>query len=491
MRLLLPLVALAAPLAAAAHPLGNFTINHYAALHVGQQVLTVRYVVDFAEIPAYQAIAEIDRNGNGAIEPDEREDYLSRTPADLARHLTLTVDGKEVPLTAGKRTFSLPPGAGGLPTLRLEVSFEASLPAARGAVEFRDGNFPGRLGWQEIIADAGEGIALVDSTVPRTDRSRALRDYPTDLLASPPHVTEARFRMAGATASDGLTDAATAPAVPGAPAGFRDRLTELIATRAPLGPGLVLTSLLVAAALGALHALSPGHGKTIVGAYLVGARGTARHALFLGLVVTATHTLGVYALGLVTLTASHYIVPEQLFPWLGAASGLLVLGIGASLATTRLEAARGGHLHADGHDQDHDHGHGHHHHHHHGHDQGHFHVYGVAGEGALSWRRLFALGVSGGLLPCPSALVVMLGAIALGRIAFGLLLIVAFSIGLAAVLTAIGLLFVYARRWFNHLPADGRVARYVPVASALVISVAGLLIVVQALAQMGVLRAWT
>ncbi|TMA81772.1 MAG: high frequency lysogenization protein HflD [Deltaproteobacteria bacterium] len=238
----------------------------------------------------------------------------------------------------------------------------------------------------------------------------------------------------------------------------------------------------MAAALGALHALSPGHGKTIVGAYLVGARGTARHALFLGLVVTATHTLGVYALGLVTLTASHYIVPERLFPWLGAASGLLVLGLGASLATTRLEAARGGHDHS--HEHGHDHGH-----HHHGH--GHSHVHADAGEGALAWRRLFALGVSGGLLPCPSALVVMLGAIALGRIAFGLLLIVAFSVGLAAVLTAIGLLFVYARRWFNHLPADGRVARYVPVASALVISVAGFLIVVQALAQMGVLHAWT
>src|SRR5262249_18939025 len=322
----------------------------------------------------------------------------------------------------------------------------------------------GRPGWQEITADAAEGIALVDSTVPRTDRSRALREYPTDLLASPPHVTEARFRMASAMAGDGRTGTATLPDVATAPGGFRDRLTELIATRAPLGPGLVLTSLLAAAALGALHALSPGHGKTIVGAYLVGARGTARHALFLGLVVTATHTLGVYALGLVTLTASHYVVPEQLFPCLRGASGLLVLGIGASLASTRLDAARGGHLHADEHDHDHDHGHGHHHHHHHGHghDHGHSHVPDVTGEGALTWRRLFALGVSGGLLPCPSALVVMLGAIALGRIAFGLLLIVAFSIGLAAVLTPIGLLFVYARRWVHRLPADAPRARHLP-----------------------------
>ena len=322
MRLLLGLLALAVPFAAAAHPLGNFTINRYAALHVGQRALTVHYVVDMAEILAFQTITEIDKNGDGTIDPDEREAYLSRAPADLARHLILTVDGREQPLTAGRRTFSLPPGAGGLPTLRLEVNFEASLPSARGAVEFRDGNFPGRLGWQEIIADASEGIALAESTVPGTDRSRALRDYPTDLLASPPQVSEARFRMVSATSSDAVAEAPAPRGVLAGPGRFSDRLTELIATRAPLGPGLVLTSLLVAAALGALHALSPGHGKTIVGAYLVGARGTARHALFLGLVVTATHTLGVYALGLVTLTVSHYIVPERLFPWLGAASGL-------------------------------------------------------------------------------------------------------------------------------------------------------------------------
>src|SRR5207249_4643352 len=249
--------------------------------------------------------------------------------------------------------------------------------------------------------------------------------------------------------------AAVAPA--GARAGsmrFSDRLTELVATDAPRSPRLVLASLLVAAALGAFHALTPGHGKTVVGAYLVGARGTARHALFLGLVVTATHTLGVYVLGLVTLTASHYIVPERLFPWLSALSGMIVLGIGASLMIARL-AAVGEHTH---HHLDHDHPHPHP-----DHDHGHSHSVPA---GAIGWRSLLALGVSGGLLPCPSALVVMLGAIALGRIAFGLALIVAFSAGLAAVLTGIGLALVYVRGIFARLPLDGRFARYVPVASA-------------------------
>jgi ABC-type nickel/cobalt efflux system permease component RcnA len=240
--------------------------------------------------------------------------------------------------------------------------------------------------------------------------------------------------------------------------------------------------MLLAAALGALHALGPGHGKAIVGAYLVGTRGSARHALFLGLIVTVTHTLGVYALGLVTLGASQWILPERLLPWLSAASGLLVLAIGASLASARLGAA----LEED---HSHDDDHHHHHHHHDGHQHHHRHAHLPPDGAGLGWKSLLALGVSGGLLPCPSALVVMLGAIALGRTAFGLLLIVAFSVGLAAVLTAVGLVFLYARRWFDGMPIDGRVARYVPVVSALAISLAGILIVAQALGQLGVLPA--
>src|SRR5262249_40944974 len=222
------------------------------------------------------------------------------------------------------------------------------------------------------------------------------------------------------------------------------------------------------AVLGAFHALTPGHGKTIVGAYLVGARGTWRHALFLGLVVTATHTLGVYALGVATLVASAWILPERLLPTLSAVSGLLVLAVGASLPRSRLASALHGHAHD-----------GHHHHHHRHHD------HTSAIDGAPGLRSLVALGVSGGILPCPSALVVMLGAIALGRTAFGLVLILAFSTGLAVVLTAIGLVLVYARERFDHLPLDGRLARYVPVPSAALISLAGLAILAEALLRIG------
>ena len=463
-------LALALPAVAAAHPLGNFTVNRYAALRVEARMLSVRYVVDMAEIPAYQEIAALDRNRNGALDPDERDAYLARAPGELAQNLALTVDGTVVPLAPRAQSLELPAGAGGLPTLRLEVFLTAPLPEHPGALEFRDRNFAGRAGWREVVADAGEGLALADSSVPRVDRSQALRAYPADLLQSPPQVSEARLRITSGSA------ALLAPAMPaGALVGakrFGDRMTELVSTREPLGLGLVLTSLLVAALLGALHALGPGHGKTIVGAYLIGTRGTARHALFLGLVVTATHTLGVYLLGFATWGASAWVVPERLFPWISVLSGLLVVGIGASLVRSRLEAALA--EHAGGH-------------HHHDHGDGHGHGHSHLPPDALGWRSLFALGVSGGLLPCPSALVVMLAAISLGRIGFGLVLIAAFSAGLAGVLGAIGLVFVYARSWFARLPVDGRFARYVPVASALVISAAGLLIVANALSQMGLL----
>jgi ABC-type nickel/cobalt efflux system permease component RcnA len=362
------------------------------------------------------------------------------------------------------------PGTGGLPTLRAEIGLEAPLDARRGTLVVRDDGFAGLPGWQEIVVEGGSGVALGESTARASDRTNGLRSYPDDALAAPPQMREAHVAYApgvAATAADGTT-ARRADAER-----FGDRLTAIVADRSPLTAGVVLSALLAAVVLGALHALTPGHGKTIVGAYLVGARGTWRHAIFLGLVVTATHTAGVYALGAATLVASAWILPERLMPWLSAASGLLVLTVGASLVGERFAVAVHGHSHGHaGHSHAHDH-------------DGHGHGHAPASNMAPTLRNLIALGVSGGLLPCPSALVVMLGAIALGRTAFGLALILAFSIGLAAVLTAIGLVLVYARRLFDRLPIDGRFARFAPVASAAIISLAGLALVVEALSRIG------
>jgi len=481
---LIALLVLAVPALAGAHPLGNFTTNRYAALTVEPHAVRVAYVVDLAELPAYREIALVDTDGSGSIDPAERDAYTARQAAELARGLELTRDGLPLLLSPISSTLELAPGAGGLRTLRLDITYSAELPRPDGEIVFRDRNFSGRPGWREVIAVAADGVRLADSTVPSADTSRALRAYPETMLQAPLQVSEARFTLAsgaGSTSSAALPSRARSGAER-----FGDRFTALITDPAPLGPWTILSSLLVAAVLGGLHAFTPGHGKTVVGAYLVGSRGTARHALLLGLVVTATHTLGVYLLGLGTLAASTWIVPERLYPWISVVSGLLVVAVGASLATSRLRAATGHHHHHHHHDHTHAHGHDHDHGHHHDYEHEHGHSHLPPPGTPITLRGLIALGVSGGLLPCPSALVVMLGAIALGRVAFGLVLIVAFSVGLAAVLTGIGIVLVYARGLLERLPLDGRFARYAPVASAVVISLAGIAVVVEALAQMGV-----
>ena len=292
----------------------------------------------------------------------------------------------------------------------------------------------------------------------------------------------------------------------------RSTFTQLV-TAQELSVGIILLAMATALGVGAVHALEPGHGKTIVAAYLVGARGTARHAVFLGLVVTASHTAGVFLLGLVTIYASRHVVPERLYPWLGAASGLTIAGLGFWLLLQRFARGfDGGHRH--GHARPHDHGHHHapdHAHaadHHHSGDHHHVHVhhrhdaeqhrahhdhgFGNAHhhhDAPATLRELFALGITGGIVPCPAALVVLLSAIALRRTGFGLLLIVAFSVGLASVLVAIGLLMVYARRFMARVQGDGPVVRrWLPLASAAVITVLGVTIAVQSLMAAGIVQ---
>lgn len=236
---------------------------------------------------------------------------------------------------------------------------------------------------------------------------------------------------------------------------------------------------------GGMHAMSPGHGKTIVGAYLVGSRATAQHAIFLGLTTTITHTLAVFALGLITLFASRFIVPEQLYPWLSFLSGLMVVAIGLNLFISRLRNTH----HRTTHHHNHD-GHSHHHHdHHHNHGgSNHSHLPPITDEAPLSWRSLLTLGISGGLVPCPSALVVLLSAVALGRAGFGLVMVLAFSLGLAGVLTGLGLLLVRTKRLFDRLPLQMRLVRVLPAASAFCVALLGLGITTQALMQIGLVR---
>jgi nickel/cobalt transporter (NicO) family protein len=432
---LLALMALALlPTAASAHPLGNFSVNHLSRVSVSSDRIDVRYLLDEAEIPTFQQ----------RDVPDA--ELLQRTRQDVAERLLLTVDGRRVALRpAGPGTIAHPAGQGGLETTRVELLLRAAFDSPR-PVELRDTTFPGRAGWNAIVVAPGEDTA-VRSSVAAGDPTGGLRRYPK---GAPADVRSARFAVtpgAGTVeAPDGRRTVAASRADDGLTGAFSD---------AAASQGVLILLLLSAFAWGAIHALSPGHGKAMVAAYLVGTRGTARHAVALGATVTATHTAGVFALGFVALLLSQYILPEQLFPWLNLASGALVLIVGASVLRSRLRRAKVHH---------HDH---HHHHHHH----------------ELSWRGLIAMGAAAGLIPCPSALVVLLGAIAQGEIALGMVLIVAFSVGLAATLTLLGLAVVYAGRTLGRLPIPHRLTHALPTASALLIVGVGVVLTVQAVPQ--------
>lgn len=510
---------LASPVPGSAHPLGNFSISQYAGVDIGDASIALRYFVDMAEIPTFQ---ELQTHEIPADPADPRVSrYLRDTATVLKQGLVLEVDGRRLSLDVQSAEVIFPPGAGDLPTMKIAILFRAPLAeSSRGAVEdlrYRDENFAARAGWKEVIAVGRSGVALVESSVPDRDRSRELGDYPTDLLDSPPQVREARVRFTRPAATvvarsaptaiaplppaepkvEAAAQRADAPETPvvarvNAQSTTRGSFTDLITTR-ELTVSAVVIALLVAAALGAFHALEPGHGKTVVAAYLVGSRGTARHALILGSIVTASHTAGVYLLGAVTFFASQYVVPDRLYPWVALASGLTIAALGLSLFWRRFRGDRAGHDHHHHHHGGLAHTHaphaGHAHDHDHTHEPDGAHAHDHAGRhdhhdhGAVSLRQLWALGITGGIVPCPAALVVLLSALSLRRVGFGLLLIVAFSLGLALVLIAIGMLMVYARRLVARLDERGPlVTRWLPLASSAVMILLGVSIALQAVA---------
>ncbi len=384
------------------------------------------------------------------------------------------------------------------------------------ALRYEDANFPDRAGWKEIVILAGQDAATDQASPVGSDRSHELTAYPQDPLLAPPQDLTAMVSWHSTAPIPTVTAAAPAAPTSAAPEAPAAPVTEAAqpenapptATAQPgqAAPGMVvrgdylsrllhqgeiswgmmLVGMVVAFGLGSIHALSPGHGKTIVAAYLVGARGTARHAIFLGGMVTFTHTISVFFLGLVTLFLSRYVLPEKIYPVLGAISGASIVWIGAMLLYKRIRVAFGG---SGAHHHHHHHDHDHHEHDHGGlvHDHGDGHVHSHVPEGDISMGSLIALGASGGLVPCPSALVLLLSSVALGRVGLGLMLLVAFSLGLAVVLSGIGLVVLYAK---NLLPdsrnrARNAAFRYLPVASAAVIVCAGILMTCVAL---GVIR---
>jgi nickel/cobalt transporter (NicO) family protein len=606
------------PAIAHAHPLGNFTINHFAQLHIDANQVTVQYVVDMAEIPTFQALQIADSNGDRTPTSAELQAYLAKITPQYTVGLDLKVDHQPVALTLQTQAISLPPGTGGLATMRLEWTLTGKLSALNQSphtLDFANNNDPTRIGWREVIADP-TSLSIFNSSVYSNSLTNALRAYPDDLLSTPLQESTAHLSF---TSGELPAEATPLLTRSGQATPQHNLWTALNAWQAllfnrnyqrPILPQLdgsstggIVMAIVAAFVWGALHSLSPGHGKTLVGAYLIGTKATPQHALLLALTTTITHTIGVFALGFITLFAAGYILPEQLYPWLSLGSGLMVVAIGGNLCLQRwrsfhfaaktmptpesasqladspdhgqaqpefgfhshhdhdarshpLHESDSGlaiaalpalhlsghhphdHVHADGsvhlrdhshlltqpvthnhkshqshqdlthqelthhhtqqhHHHHHDHGHHHHHdhnhdhnhHHDHVHDHDHYHNHGHNGhthlpgaDGApVTWQSLIALGISGGLMPCPAALVLLLGAIALNQTSFGLILVFVFSLGLVGVLTGLGLLLVYAKHLFQAMPISFPWLKGLPMVGAFGMALIGLGISTQAL----------
>ncbi|MCX4655360.1 nickel transporter [Streptomyces microflavus] len=510
--------------AATAHPLGNFSVNHHTGLVLRPDRIDARVVVDRAEISALQERPAVDSDQDGTISDTEARAHAERTCSDLSRQLHLSVGGTRANWRQSSATLVYENGEAGLRTSRLTCAMTAPAdltePTGIRAESHYDTE---RIGWHEMTA-TGQGVRITQADVPATSTTRELRRYPQDPLASPLDQRTAALRSEPGQGTGALP--AVAADLPGAGvvsevlakvSGVYDALVGAREITLPVG----LLALLLALVLGASHAAMPGHGKTIMAAYLAGRRGTRRDAVTVGATVTLTHTAGVLVLGL-ALPVSTHLAGEGVLLWLGAASGLLVTGIGLwlLLGAVRGRPQHNHHHHGHGHgdiDHHHSHDHGHDRPHHHGpatqvptpagppsgelqgnstvatlappdHDHDHHHDPAGTSTAPEKARRtsrtgLIGMGIAGGLVPSPSALVVLLGAVALGRTAFGVLLVIGYGLGMAATLTLAGLLLVRLRerieshdraRTLRHHPLLRKLVRTGPVITSLLVVAVGL-----------------
>lgn len=411
MKHLITLLAMASALVigaspALAHPLGNFTTNLHVGIEVEDTRLHVQLIVDMAEIPTFRE--PLDTNGDGSVDPAELDRYASSMCDQHAPDLELASADGRVALIGGDSVASLQPGQNDLDTLRLECRYSGSLPTGAESLDVRNGVFEDRSGWAEIVVKGGVAPGLTDRSP-----SKLLTEYPE---SSPLDQREATISFVESVAGTAVESADDETQATGGP--ITERIASMLERAGSTG-GLI--AVVAALALGATHALAPGHGKTLMAAYLVGRNGTPRQAAGLGLAVAVSHTLGVGVLGMITALASSRFQPEAVYPWLTTGSALIVTGLGAAMLF-RAFRGRSHHAHEEGGRHDHD---DHHHHHEPPVD--------------LGWRSLATLGLAGGLVPSASAVVLLLGAVAIGRVWFGVGLVFAFGVGMSLALVAAGL----------------------------------------------------
>ena len=432
-----------------AHPLGNFTINHLVRVDARTSELHVRYVLDMAEIPTFQTMRA--RTESASMDAAQLRTWARDEIDVIEPSIDVEADGRRIMLTPAEPHASTRPGAGGLPTLYWTEDFAARLPMHPKRITVNDDSFPGRIGWKDIVV------------APATEPTGELRHYPSALLGSPRDLTTVAIAFSGdvqhvtaGTSTQSQTQSSNQPSQ------VRSNALSDMLARGTSNPLFVILTLLAAIGLGALHALEPGHGKTLLAVSLVGARATSKQALLLATGLTVAHTAGVLLLGVALLFAARWIVPETVYPWITLGSGLIVAGLGASSLARFVRARRGSaHHHADAGD------------HHHGHDHAHSHSLGVEGDAPLSFRGVMLAAMSGNIAPCPAALVVMLAALTLHEIGYGVAVVIAFSVGLAAVLTGLGIALVRGAAWISKRPLFDKAASYAPLVSACVIAIIG------------------
>jgi ABC-type nickel/cobalt efflux system permease component RcnA len=498
------------PAAVLAHPLGNFTINHYAGLTVGRDQVLLDVVIDMAEIPTFQERLKIDTDSDGDVSDDEAG---AAAPAECAAEgsaLRLAVGGSPISVgSASRAAISFPPGLGGLSTMRIECGYSATLAAtlsSRTTITFSDTSFTDRIGWREVVA-SGDGVTIEADGLPATSPSKRLTSYPADLISQPLDMRSVtifatpKAAPIGTAAPADAGPAARAPAAAAAaagigvvgavPGGVGGELPAIFQS-VDLSPIVLLLSVLTALGLGAGHAVTPGHGKTLMAAYLVGTRGTALHAVGLGLAVTVSHTLGILVLAALVVGAQGLLPPDVVVRGAPVVAAVTILAIGGwmllaefrrRLATRSTATIHGAHDHDHDHEHygDHEHDGETHEHHRHG---GLTHSHLPPAGSTISWRGLIALGLAGGLIPSTSALFILLGSIVAGRPAFGFVLVVVFGFGMALVMTGVGLAMVFARTRLDRLPSGsgfGRLAGDAPLVAAVVVLAFGLYLTAQAI----------
>jgi nickel/cobalt exporter len=460
--------------AASAHPLGNFTINHLARVTASRGELHVRYVLDIAEIPTFQIMHERPGDGwNYAI----MQSWARAEISTVQPGFHLQINGARAVMTPTHARASLRPGAGGLPILRWVGEFIAPLSTTGSSKISIDDQVYGdrRIGWKDIVVGG------------QAEPTNELRHYPSALIGSPRRINGATFTVFPPARIAGIYERTDATPVVGTLASWiSPTVLSGMFTRGNQTPLFVLLTMLAAFGLGALHAVEPGHGKALLAFTLVGARATGKQALILAGSLTFAHTIGVMLLGAVLFFAAGF-VSESIYPWITLISGIIIAVIGARTLARFVRIRRGiEHVHAHEHSGAHPHEHPHEHSQVHDQAQGHEHSHAIPGSQPLNFSSAVWAALSGGIAPCPAAIVVLLAALRLHHLAYGMVLIVIFSFGLAAVLSALGLGVVHGAAWLSRRSAYAAIAPYGPLLSASVISIIGAWMVAQGFSQQGV-----